>query len=63
MAKKTHFPPFCKFEPRQLRKKHGDPPLSLQVSGFAVPWSQIHKSYQPVCSIGLEIGPMEHTGW
>ena len=31
MAKKTHFPPFCKFEPRQLRKKHGDPPLSLQV--------------------------------
>ena len=21
------------------------------------------KSYQPVCSIGLEIGPIEHTSW
>ena len=40
MAKKTHFPPFCKFEPRQLRKKHGDPPLSLQVLMCQVPPSQ-----------------------
>ena len=41
MRKNPIFTPFCKFEPWQLRKKHGDPPLSLQV--FDVPWSHLHK--------------------
>ena len=41
MAKKTHFPPFCKFEPRQLRKKHVDPHFLFRFCCDMVPDTQI----------------------